>query len=72
MEEYIKATWVWSKCLFALCPCPHNSPRYESGVHMVSPYFFPFETWLGEMFEGVGLVCTKRLPAQRSAPVAMP
>eukprot|EP00969_Alexandrium_andersonii_P138601 6129592-Alexandrium_andersonii.AAC.1 len=53
--EYIRAAWVWCTCLFALCPCPHNTPRYESGVHMTSPFFFPFERRLEEMFDGVGL-----------------
>eukprot|EP00969_Alexandrium_andersonii_P326028 14405234-Alexandrium_andersonii.AAC.1 len=39
---------------------------------MVSPYFFPFEGRLEEMFEGVGLVRNEQPPVQRSTPVPMP
>eukprot|EP00969_Alexandrium_andersonii_P325827 14396294-Alexandrium_andersonii.AAC.1 len=62
MNDYIYASWVWSKCVFALCPCPRNTPRYETAHHMTYPYPFPFDRRLEELSAQVELVCTEDLP----------
>eukprot|EP00969_Alexandrium_andersonii_P104429 4607978-Alexandrium_andersonii.AAC.1 len=72
MRSYIYSTWVWSKCVFALCPCPHDTPRYESAQHMVPPYFFPVDKRLETQFAQVQLVCTEDFPRVRGTPVALP
>eukprot|EP00969_Alexandrium_andersonii_P214950 9492500-Alexandrium_andersonii.AAC.1 len=55
-----------------MCPCPHDTPRYECVHGMTHAWFFPFDGRLEKLFSRAELVCDEELPSVRPTSVAMP